>query len=241
MYAQSTQRASHRSSKSSFAKRMDKIVVGALQCAAMPRKTLPPLRPLTIFISCQCRNQEAECGLQAFKNANALAVFGPGESKPAAYTQSASQTIKHSLTSKPRHRAACVASRQRKQHFIRVSETFVLIHGSWHAGWASDAVIRQLAEKGHRGHAPTLAGHGPNATRLGITHGDCVDAVVTHFHQYELSDVILVGHSFGGSVIQKVVEQFPDRVKRLVFLDAFVLEDNQCVFDNLPSGYIAPI
>src|SRR5215472_7702746 len=46
-------------------------------------------------------------------------------------------------------------------------------------------------------------------------------------------------HSFGGSVIQKVVEQFPDRIKRLVFLDAFVLEDKQCVFDNLPSDYIA--
>src|SRR5262249_38081159 len=48
-----------------------------------------------------------------------------------------------------------------------------------------------------------------------------------------------VGHSFGGSVIQKVAEQFPDRIKRLVFLDAFVLEDKQCVFDNLPSDYIA--
>jgi pimeloyl-ACP methyl ester carboxylesterase len=120
-----------------------------------------------------------------------------------------------------------------------VSETFVLIHGSWHAGWAWGAVIRLLAEKGHRGHAPTLAGHGPNATRLGITHRDCVDAVVNYFHQYELSDVILVGHSFGGSVIQKVVEQLPDRIKRLVFLDAFVLEDNQCIFDNLPGDYIA--
>jgi len=120
-----------------------------------------------------------------------------------------------------------------------VSETFVLIHGSWHALWAWHAVIRQLAEKGHRGHAPTLAGHGPNATRLGITHRDCVDVVVPYFHQYELMDVILVGHSFGGSVIQKVVEQFPARIKRLVFLDAFVLEDDQCVFDNLPSDYIA--
>src|SRR5215468_3056289 len=108
MYAQSTQRASHRSSKSSFAKRMDKIVVGALRA---PRCRVKHFRPyvrlqlkLKNFISCHCRNQEAECGLQAFKNANALAVFGPGESKPAAYTQSASQTIKHSLTSKPRHR-----------------------------------------------------------------------------------------------------------------------------------------
>jgi hypothetical protein len=40
-------------------------------------------------------------------------------------------------------------------------------------------------------------------------------------------------------VIQKVVEQLPDRIKRLIFLDAFVLEDSQCVFDNLPNDYMA--
>jgi pimeloyl-ACP methyl ester carboxylesterase len=100
-------------------------------------------------------------------------------------------------------------------------------------------VIRHLAEKGQRGHAPTLAGHGPGATRSGITHRDCVDGIVAYFHQNKLQDVNLVGHSFGGSVIQKVVEQLPDRIKRLIFLDAFVLEDNQCVFDNLPNDYIA--
>jgi len=100
-------------------------------------------------------------------------------------------------------------------------------------------VIRHLAEKGQRGHAPTLAGHGPGATRSGITHRDCVDGIVAYFHQNKLQDVNLVGHSFGGSVIQKVVEQLPDRIKRLIFLDAFVIEDNQFVFDNLPNDYIA--
>ena len=131
--------------------------------------------------------------------------------------------------------------RLKKRHYTiqLMGETFVLIHGSWHGGWAWQAVIRHLTEKGHRGYAPTLAGHGPNAKRLGITHRDCVDVVVAYFQQYELQDVILVGHSFGGSVIQKVVEQLPDRIKRLIFLDAFVLQDNQCVFDNLPNDYVA--
>ena len=99
--------------------------------------------------------------------------------------------------------------------------------------------MRQLAEKGHRGHAPTLAGHGPGAKRTGIRHRHCVDTVVDYFRRHELRDVILVGHSFGGSVIQKAAEQLPDRIKRLIFLDAFVLEDNQCVFDNLPNEYVA--
>src|SRR5262245_58484025 len=120
-----------------------------------------------------------------------------------------------------------------------MSETFVLIHGSWHGGWAWHAVVRNLSEKGHRAHAPTLPGYGPGAMRLGITHQNCVDAVVTYIQQHGLEDIILVGHSFGGSVIQKVAEQLPNRIRRAVFLDALVLKDNQCVFDNLPAAYVA--
>jgi pimeloyl-ACP methyl ester carboxylesterase len=47
-----------------------------------------------------------------------------------------------------------------------------------------------------------------------------------------------VGHSFGGSVISRVVEYVPDRIARLIFLDAFVLEDGQSVYDNLPPFLI---
>jgi len=98
--------------------------------------------------------------------------------------------------------------------------------------------MRSLAEKGHRAHAPTLPGHGPGARRLGITHRACVDAVVAYMQQHGLEDVILVGHSFGGSVIQKVAEQLPNRIGRTVFLDALVLKDNQCVCDTLPAEYV---
>jgi pimeloyl-ACP methyl ester carboxylesterase len=122
---------------------------------------------------------------------------------------------------------------------MRMSKTFVLIHGSWHGGWAWKDVIRRLSEKGYGAHAPTLAGHGPGVTRLGITHQECVASVVTYIQQHGLEDVILVGHSFGGSVVQKVAEQVPGRIARIVFLDALVLEDNQCVLDILPSEFAA--
>jgi pimeloyl-ACP methyl ester carboxylesterase len=120
-----------------------------------------------------------------------------------------------------------------------MNKPFVLIHGSWHGGWAWDAVIRHLSEKGHSAHAPTLPGHGAKAIRLGITHQHCVDAVVAYIRQHELDDVILVGHSFGGSVVQKVIEQLRTRIGRAVFLDALILDANQCVFDNLPAEYVA--
>ena len=122
---------------------------------------------------------------------------------------------------------------------MRMSKTFVLIHGSWHGGWAWKDVIRRLSEKGYGAHAPTLAGHGPGVTRLGIRHQECVASVVTYFQQHGLEDVILVGHSFGGSVVQKVAEQVFNRIARIVFLDALVLEDNQCVLDILPSEFAA--
>ncbi len=119
-----------------------------------------------------------------------------------------------------------------------MSETFVLIHGSWHGGWAWQAVIRHLEAREHHAYAPTLIGHSPADERVGITHRDCVDSVVSYIRQHDLHDVILVGHSFGGSVISRVVEDLPTRIKRLIFLDAFVLEDGQSIYDNLPSFLI---
>jgi pimeloyl-ACP methyl ester carboxylesterase len=98
-------------------------------------------------------------------------------------------------------------------------------------------VIRRLFEKGYQAHAPTLAGHGPGAVRLGVTHQECVASVVTYIQKHGLEDVILVGHSFGGTVVQKVAEQV--RIARIVLLDALILEDNECVLDILPAEFAA--
>ena len=119
-----------------------------------------------------------------------------------------------------------------------MSNTFVLIHGSWHGGWAWQEVIGCLSRRKHTAYAPTLAGHGSGATRFGITHRDCVASVVTYIQNRSLTDVILVGHSFGGTVVQKVAEEIPNQISQIVFLDALMLADNQCVFDNLPEQYV---
>ena len=120
-----------------------------------------------------------------------------------------------------------------------MSKEFVLIHGSWHGGWAWQEVVHHLSKKGHRAEAPTLPGHGPGPTRVGTTHQDCVRAVVAYIQQHSLENVVLVGHSFGGSVVQKVVEEIPERIERTVFLDPLIVEDGHCVFDELPADYVA--
>ena len=120
-----------------------------------------------------------------------------------------------------------------------MSKTFVMIHGSWHCGWAWQGVMRHLAGKGYVTHAPTLPGHGPQAARHGIRHQDCVSAVVTYIQERCLEDITLVGHSFGGTVVQKLAEEMPDRITRMVFLDALIVEHGHCVFDVLPPEYAA--
>src|SRR5215472_8037078 len=60
-----------------------------------------------------------------------------------------------------------------------------------------------------------------------------------HIRERRLEDIILVGLSFGGTVVQKLAEELPDRIARLVFLDALIVKDGHCVFDVLPSEYAA--
>jgi pimeloyl-ACP methyl ester carboxylesterase len=122
---------------------------------------------------------------------------------------------------------------------LTVAERFVLVHGSFHGGWAWDGVRGAIEAAGHATYAPTLAGHGPGASRAGIRHADCVDSVVAGIHDAGLDDITLVGHSFGGSVIAKVAERIPERIARLVFFTAFVLASGESIVDRLPAEQVA--
>lgn len=115
--------------------------------------------------------------------------------------------------------------------------TFVLVHGSWHTGDAWSTVIRHLESRGHRAVAPTVAGHGKGVDKH-VSHARSVQSVVDYIRQQDLVDFVLVGHSYGGTVIAKVAESVPDRVHRLVFWNAFVLRDGTCLNDDLPPHHV---
>ena len=116
-----------------------------------------------------------------------------------------------------------------------MAETFVLLHGSWHGGWAWEPTAWCLRELGHEAYAPTYPGHQPGASRAGIRHQDYVRSVVDFIEGRDLRDVVLVGHSFGGSVVSRVSQEIPERLARLVFHTAFVVEDGASVNDNFPQ------
>ncbi|WP_336210202.1 alpha/beta hydrolase [Nonomuraea sp. LPB2021202275-12-8] len=116
------------------------------------------------------------------------------------------------------------------------TKIYVLVHGAWHCGRAWDRVVPLLTQAGLRVFAPSLTGHGEKEHLLGPEVGldthvaDIVDLLV----EEDLTDVVLVGHSYAGMVISAVANQVPDRIAGLVYVDAMVPADGETVLDVMP-------
>jgi pimeloyl-ACP methyl ester carboxylesterase len=111
--------------------------------------------------------------------------------------------------------------------------TFVLVHGGWGGGWEWRPVAEILGAAGHTVFRPTLTGLGERR-HLGTPDTDLdthIDDVRGVLESEDLTDVVLVGQSYGGAVISGVADRLPGRLRHLVYLDAFVLEDGESVND----------
>jgi pimeloyl-ACP methyl ester carboxylesterase len=111
--------------------------------------------------------------------------------------------------------------------------TFVLVHGAWHGGWCWLRVADRLRGGGHTVFTPTLTGLGERShlLRAGIDLKTHIVDVVNVMKWEGLSDVVLCGHSYGGFVISGVAEQMAPAIRSIVFLDAFVPRNGECVLD----------
>ncbi|ACQ82147.1 esterase [Beutenbergia cavernae DSM 12333] len=112
----------------------------------------------------------------------------------------------------------------------------VLVPGFWIGGWAWDDVVGPLRDAGLEPHAVTLPGleEAPGDVG-GLTRADHADAVASLVGGLD-GDVVLVGHSGGGPVVQEVADRQPARIRRLVFVDTGPLVDGATLSPPLPDG-----
>jgi pimeloyl-ACP methyl ester carboxylesterase len=111
------------------------------------------------------------------------------------------------------------AARSRRRSF-----TFVLVHGAWHGGWCWRYVAEPLRRAGHRVFTPTLTGLGErlHLSSPAVVHDTHVRDIAAVLELEDLSDVILVGHSYGGLIISAVADRIPERIAKRVYLDALL-------------------
>ena len=106
---------------------------------------------------------------------------------------------------------------------------YLLVPGAWLGGWCWRDVASHLRADGHTVLPATLTGLGERAHLLSPHVGlhTHVRDIVGLLQYRNLRDVVLVGHSYGGTVITAVAEQAADRIRRLVYLDASVPRDGE--------------
>jgi pimeloyl-ACP methyl ester carboxylesterase len=117
--------------------------------------------------------------------------------------------------------------------------SFVLVHGAWSGGWCYHKVAARLRSRGHLVFTPTLTGQGERAhlTAGTINLSLHIEDILAVLHCEDLREVVLAGHSYGGMVVTGVADRAPERVAALAYLDAFLPEDGQSLFDiNIPAN-----
>ena len=121
---------------------------------------------------------------------------------------------------------ACISYQAQAQ-----SATYVIVHGAWGGAWQFKNVDRKLSEAGNLVYRPTLTGLGEryHLADTAINLQTHIDDVVNTILFEDLHDLVLVGHSYGGVVISGVASRLPDRIKRLVFIDAILPESGESV------------
>src|SRR5687768_11181776 len=115
--------------------------------------------------------------------------------------------------------------------------TFVLVHGAWGGSYGWRKLRPLLTAQGHEVYTPSLTGLGERAhlTSPQVDLSLHIQDVVNAIWYEDLKDITLVGYSYGGMVVTGVVDYLAERIKHLVYLDAFLPNDGQAL-QALASG-----
>jgi pimeloyl-ACP methyl ester carboxylesterase len=114
---------------------------------------------------------------------------------------------------------------------IDTKPVYVIVHGAWGGSWAFKKTDSLLTERGCRVYRPSLTGLGERVhlatteTSLSTHINDIVNTILYE----DLHNIILVGHSYGGMVITGVADKVPERIQKIIYLDAFFPMDGESV------------
>ncbi len=109
----------------------------------------------------------------------------------------------------------------------------VLVHGAWSGSWSWNGVAPLLRAAGHEVHAPTLTGLAERS-HIAPEHVNLsshISDIAGLMRWNDLREVILVGHSYGGMAITGAADRDISRIKGMIYIDAFVPDDGQSVWD----------
>lgn len=113
--------------------------------------------------------------------------------------------------------------------------TYVIVHGAWGGAWQFKKTAEHLQSAGHVVYRPTMTGLGERhhlySSSVNLTT-HITDVVNTILFE-NLNDVILVGHSYGGVVVTGVADSIPERIKKVIYLDAIIPEANKSALESL--------
>jgi pimeloyl-ACP methyl ester carboxylesterase len=116
--------------------------------------------------------------------------------------------------------------------------TFVLVHGAWGGAHGFRHVRRLLRSRQHDVSTPSLTGVGERVhlSSPQVDLGTHIRDVVNHILYEDLDEIVLVGYSYGGFVVTGSLEHIADRVRHIVYLDAFVPSNGESVASHLGRG-----
>jgi pimeloyl-ACP methyl ester carboxylesterase len=115
----------------------------------------------------------------------------------------------------------------------------VLVPGGWRGGWTFSSIARDIRARGHEAWTPTLTGLGERVhlARGSVNLDTHIDDIANLLLYEQLTQVVLCGHSYAGMVITGVADRMPERIAKLVYVDAFVPDDGNSWWDLAGEQY----
>ena len=116
--------------------------------------------------------------------------------------------------------------------------TFFVCHGAWSAGWTWKKMRPLMRAAGHELFTPSYTGIGERShlAHAGIDLGTHIDDILNVLRFEDLADVVLIGHSYGGMVATGVADLAPERIRQVIYLDAFAPKNGETAMSLQPEA-----